>query len=143
MRSVPRHTSAPAGRLAGIPVRGVGVGLGVLRCAVGAVMLGDPPRLARLLGVDSVTARQTGWLTMMTGGREVALGAGSLLALGVGSNGSRWYAAQALTDAGDTFALATAVRTGRVSKPIGTAIAVFALVGAGLNLAAMRAAWSE
>lgn len=118
---------------------GVGLALGALRCAFGAVMIGDPPRLAKLFGVDSVTARQTGWLTMMIGGREIALGVGSLYALSRGRSAAGWYVAQAVTDCGDALALLTAVRRRSVSTPIGSGIALFALAGAGLNLAAMRA----
>lgn len=121
------------------PVRGLGVAFGALRCAVGAVMLADPPRLARLLGVDSVTARQTGWLTMMIGGREVALGVGTLLALGSGRDGRSWFAAQAVADGGDAVALALAIRAGRVSTPVGAVIVAAAVGGTALDVIALRA----
>lgn len=140
---VAANPSAEAARLVGAPVRTIGIALGGLRCLIGAVMIGDPPRLARLLGVDSVTARRTGWLTMMIGAREVALGAGSLYTLGRGGSGQHGYAAQALTDAGDAFALVTAVRARRISTTIGVAVAASAAAGAALNLAAARAAGRE
>lgn len=133
----------PAAKLGPLPARSVGVGLGLLRCAIGAVMVGDPPRLAQLLGVDTVTARQTGWLTMMIGGREIALGVGSLIALGGGHGGRTWYTAQAVTDTGDALALATAARSGRVSAPLAMLVAASALGGAALNLAAARAAGED
>lgn len=129
----------PVDTIGGVPVRRVGLALGTLRCVMGAVMVAEPPRLARLLGVDTVTARQTGWLTMMIGGRELALGVGSLLALGSGRSGRSWYAAQALADGGDAVALAAAVRAGRVATVGGALIAAFAAAGAALNLVVMRA----
>ena len=131
--------SRSAGTVGGLPVRGVGLALGTLRCVIGAVMIADPPRLARLLGVDSLTARQTGWLTMMIGGREIALGVGSLRVLSRGASARSWYAAQAVTDGGDALALLTALRAGRVSTPIAAITAASAVGGAALNLAAMRA----
>jgi hypothetical protein len=140
MRIRPEASARAAPRtVVRVPVRRVGLTLGLLRCAIGGVMILDPPRLARLLGVDSLTARQTGWLTLMIGGREVGLGAGSLFALRRGACGRSWYAAQAVTDGGDALAMATAVRAGRVSAPIGSLIAVSSMAGAALDLAAMRA----
>ncbi|MEP6462005.1 MAG: hypothetical protein ABJC62_01010 [Frankiaceae bacterium] len=123
-----------------ISVRRVGVALGLLRCSIGAVMVGDPPRLARLLGVDSVTAAQTGWLTRMIGGREIGLGVGSLGVLAQGYSGRSWYAAQALADGGDALALIAAVRAGRVSTPAGSLIAASAVAGAVVEIAVMRSA---
>ncbi len=133
-------SAEPAGPGGTAPVGRLGVAFGVLRCGIGAVMLADPPRLARVLGVDTVTARQTGWLTMMIGGRELALGVGTLLALGGGGRGGRsWYAAQAVADGGDAVALALAIRANRVSTPVGVLIVATAVGGSALDVIALRA----
>jgi len=115
-----------------VPKTGAAVSLGALRCLVGAALLADPPRLARLLGVDTVTARQTGWLASMVGGRDLALGVGSLLAVRRGKGLDSWLAAQALADGADAMAVAAAVRSRRVAAPMGAAVVVCAVVGAAL-----------
>jgi hypothetical protein len=99
---------------------------GLFRVGLGAGLLLRPDLLARLLGVDSVTARRTGWLARMVGGREVALGVGSLAAARHPEGRPRWLVAQLVADASDAAALLLAARAGVVSPVLASAAAASA-----------------
>jgi hypothetical protein len=99
-------------------------------------MLSRPALLARTLGTDRVTARNTGWLTQMVGARELALGVGTLTATSV----RPWLLAQAVADAGDGFALLAAARIRRVSPALGGLLALTAAAGAAVDVLAWHGA---
>jgi hypothetical protein len=106
------------------------------RAAVGTSMLARPTMLAKSAGVDSTTAARLSWLTRMLGARELALGAGTLLALRRGRNVEEWALAQAFSDAVDAAAFGGAVARGNVRRVTGTAIAAVALAGAATGVTA-------
>lgn len=71
--------------------------------------------------------------------RELALGAGTLLALTRGSGVRQWVAAQGLVDLADALIVVGAVRTGRQARGRGLLTAGFAAVGAVVEAATWRA----
>lgn len=109
-------------------------GLAAARLVLGVVMLARPTWLTRPLGVDRWTAERLAWLPRMVGGREVALGLGTLVMTRGGRPGRRaWLAAGALADAADAAALLTAARRGHVSRPGGIAAVATALAAASVG----------
>lgn len=117
--------------------RKMAIGTGIFRVAAGSVLLANPDTLARLLGVDSVTARRSAWLTRMIAGREAGLGLGALSAARTGRGIRPALLAQAVADTADAAALLTAARSRRVSAPRALGLAAFAVAGvAGEVLAA-------
>jgi hypothetical protein len=117
-----------------LPARQLLLATGVARLAIGAGLLARPELLARLLGVDSVTARRTAWLARMIGGREVALGVGTLSA---GPGGRGWLVAQMVADGTDAAALGLAARARVVHPALGGLLAGVALGTVGLEAAAL------
>ncbi|MHB2024402.1 MAG: hypothetical protein ACYCO3_13925 [Mycobacteriales bacterium] len=97
---------------------------GWLRIGLGAGLLVAPRLLARALGVDSATARQSDWLARMIAGREVALGVGTLV-------GARrlWLTAQMISDGTDMAALLAARRHHQVHRWLAAAVIGFAGAG--------------
>jgi hypothetical protein len=84
--------------------------LGAARTLVGAIVLARPALLASALGIDASAAQRTAWLARMFGGRDVALGVGTL----AGSRGC--LIAAAAGDALDAVALSAALRNGHVRR---------------------------
>lgn len=111
------------------PVVALVAPVAALRCAVGAVALLRPSALSRVYGVDPFTARRLAWQTRMLGVREVALGAGSLLAWQRGRPLNEWIGAQALSDLTDALVVGLAARRRRVPALAGAATVVSALLG--------------
>jgi hypothetical protein len=109
------------------------------RTGVGVVMLTRPALLPRGMGVDRVSAERTGWVVQMLGAREVALGAGTWLALRrPDSRGARlWIAAGVLSDAVDALAVAGALGRGRVGAVPGAGLVVVASTAAAVGVAAL------
>jgi hypothetical protein len=112
--------------------------LSAARVGVGVSMLARPATLAKSVGVDSATAECVSWVTRMVGAREVALGAGTLLALRRGRDVREWALAQAFSDAVDAAVFAAAVARGHARPLQGGAIAAVATSGAATALAAWR-----
>ena len=97
---------------------------------MGVSLLVSPTMLAKSLGVDSTTAARLTWLGRMLGARELALGAGTLVALRRGQDTREWALAGAFSDAVDAAVLAAAVARGHVRPVHGTALALVATSGA-------------
>jgi peptide-methionine (R)-S-oxide reductase len=112
--------------------------LALARVGIGAAMIARPRLVPGVLGVDSATSARMGWSTQMLGVREVALGAGAVIALRStdGPAARLWLAAGMLCDTADALAIGGAVLKGRLSKPVGGLIAASAL---GAALAAWHA----
>ncbi|HEX8003010.1 MAG TPA: hypothetical protein VF519_09990 [Mycobacteriales bacterium] len=108
------------------------------RAAVGVAMLARPTMLPKSVGVDSTTAARLTWLTRMFGARELALGAGTLLALRRGRDVEEWALAQLLSDAVDAAAFAGAVAHGDVRRVQGGAVALMAVAGVATGVGALR-----
>lgn len=83
-----------------------------------------------MAGIDTGTARRMSWLTRMAAARDVALGAGTLLALHSGRDAARWVAVGAAADVADMVILAGAVRQGRLGPVQGVGMAASAAGGA-------------
>lgn len=105
------------------------------RVAVGAALMLAPDRAAAVL-VGGRDARRPGarLLARGFGARDLALGAGTVLALREGDSGRRWLLAGALSDAVDCAAIVAAGRAvpslGRYAFPVvagGAALAGVAL----------------
>jgi hypothetical protein len=105
------------------------------RVAVGMVSLARPDLLPRLLGVDTGTARRMTWLGRMFGAREVALGAGLLMA-GDGAAERGWVLGGVVSDAGDVLALGGALREGSVSRTFGGLSVLTAAAATGVGVMA-------
>lgn len=112
--------------------------LSVGRIGAGAGMLVRPELLAKSVGVDSATAARISWVTRMVGARDVALGAGTLLAARRGRHLGEWALAQAFSDAVDAVAFAGAVARGHARPLQGGAIVAVAASSAATGLAAWR-----
>lgn len=106
------------------------------RVAAGVGLLARPDLFPRMLGVDSGTAARMSWLGRMFGAREVALGAGLLLAGRAGGDPRPWLLGAALSDAVDVVALGSAVRRGVVRAPAGLALAAIGASAAGTEVVA-------
>jgi hypothetical protein len=123
--------------------RSAAVLLAAGRVGAGVAMLARPRTLPASLGVDSATAARVSWITRMLGAREVALGAGTLLALRRGEpareSARDWILGCALSDAVDAAVFAGAVARGHARVVPGSA---FALV-AGASAVAGGRAWLD
>lgn len=105
------------------------------RVAVGVTFLARPTLVPRLLGVDSGTAERMSFFGRMFGAREVALGAGLLLADSPAEE-RRWLLGGALSDAVDAVAFAEAARRGFARLPVAAAFVAAALGATGSEVAA-------
>jgi hypothetical protein len=124
----------------GVTAATAAAALGVARSVFGVAMAVAPALLPRLLGADATTARRLGYLTRMVAARELALGVGTLRAVGTGDDLRSWFVAQAMSDAGDAVAIAAAVRAGRVNRVAAAALVLFATGGAAGDALAFRLA---
>jgi hypothetical protein len=106
------------------------------RVAVGLGLLAHPPLLGAPLGVDRVSVERTGWAVRMLGAREVALGAGALVALRRG-DARLWLAAGLLADAVDALAVGAAVGKGTVRTAPGAGVVALATTAAAVQAAAL------
>ena len=104
------------------------------RVALGVGMVARPELLPKMLGVDSGTAGRMAWLGRMFGAREVALGAGLLLA--GRENEREWLLGSALCDAVDAVAFAEAARRGVVRRGPAYAFAGTAATATGTEVVA-------
>lgn len=111
--------------------------LSATRAGVGVSMLAAPSLLPRTLGVDSTTAARLGWMTRMVGARELALGAGTLVALRRGRRVEEWALAQVLCDAVDALAVGSATARGHVRRLPGGAVAATAASATALGAVAV------
>ncbi|HEV7203692.1 MAG TPA: hypothetical protein VGN18_03735 [Jatrophihabitans sp.] len=94
------------------------------RTLIAASMLAAPVPAARLLGLDSATAKRVGWLTRMMAVRDGALGVGGLDALRRDGDARPWLLGGAVSDAVDAAVIAGALSSGRLKGVLPTAIAV-------------------
>jgi hypothetical protein len=104
--------------------------LGLTRIAIGIGLMANPKGIGKALGIDDAAMQQAAWLARFTGGREIAIGLGTLLAWRRSEPLAGWIAAQAISDATDTVAFAVVATQGRVSPARGWGMAVFAASGA-------------
>lgn len=109
--------------------RNLAISTGIFRATVGPALIARPETLARLFGVDNITARRTEWLTRLVAGRETALGLGTLHAGLTGRSVRPWLIAQALCDTTDAAALVRAARSRQVAAAPAVALAAFAAAG--------------
>jgi hypothetical protein len=112
------------------------------RVVAGVGMLARPALLGAPLGVDRVSVERTGWAVRMLGAREVALGAGTLVALRRSRGGDDraarlWLAAGLLADAVDAVAVAGAVGKGTLRPVPGGAVVAVATTAAAVQAAAL------
>jgi len=102
--------------------------LGLTRVVIGAGLLINPAGLGKALGATD--PQQTASVGRLLGAREIAIGLGTLAAWKRGHSTAGWVAAQAISDASDTFAFAAAAIAGRVTPARGWGMAAFAASGA-------------
>jgi hypothetical protein len=110
---------------------------GWLRMGFGGAMLAAPGVFGRLLGLPDEDAARVAFLTRMVGGREVALGVGSLHAAG-GEGGRSWLVGQMISDGIDAAAVTAGWRRGAVSGRVAALTAGFVAVGIGTEAAGLR-----
>lgn len=109
------------------------------RAVIGAVVVADPVRAARMLGADTATAQRASWLTRMFGVRDGVLGVGGVAAVRQGSGAGSWLLAGAVADAADAVVLAGALKAGRVKGLGASATVPFAAAAAAFGaLTALR-----
>jgi len=106
------------------------------RVAAGVGFLARPDLFPKMLGVDSGTAARMSWLGRMFGAREVALGAGLLLAGRSPEAARPWLLGGVVADAVDAVALGAAVRSGVVRAPVGLAFAAMGAAATGTGVVA-------
>lgn len=104
--------------------------LGLTRIGIGIGLLVNPSGIGKALGIDPTAMQQAQWLARFTGGREIAIGLGTLIAWRRGDSVAGWIAAQAISDGTDTVAFAAVASQGRVSASRGWGMAAFAASGA-------------
>ena len=104
--------------------------LGLTRVAIGIGLIANPMGIGKALGIADDAMRQSVWLARFTGGREIAIGLGTLLAWKRSEPLAGWIAAQAISDATDTVAFAVVTSQGNVSPARGWGMAAFAASGA-------------
>ena len=116
--------------------------LALVRLTAGAVSLARPAVLARGLGVDSGSARRTGFVAQMFGSREIGLGLGTLYAARRGGPAlGPWLVASIFADSLDAAALVTAARKeglAPIRSYAAAAGAAAAAVGAAATLWTLR-----
>jgi hypothetical protein len=113
--------------------------LGVTRIAIGIGLLVSPVGLGRGLGIDAGTSRRVAWMARVAGGREIALGIGTLQAWRRGDPADGWVIAQAVSDAVDAVAFTASAARGHVGPLRGYGLAAFAASGAISEVLAARA----
>lgn len=104
--------------------------LGLTRVFIGIGLLVRPHGIGKALGIDDAAMAQAAWLARFTGGRELAIGLGTLWAWHRSEPVAGWIAAQAMSDATDTVAFAVVASSGKVSPARGWGMAAFAASGA-------------
>lgn len=114
--------------------------VGVMRAAVGAVLLARPALLPRMAGVDSASADRTAWIGRMLGAREVVLGVGAVSARRApAAERRRWVAAGIAADAADVAVVVAAARAGRVPTPAAALLAGLAALAIAGQVGGSRA----
>ena len=139
LRSRPPETAARSA-LSAVLDRATPAHLALGRAGAGATMILRPRSFPQLMGLDSATATRVGWAVQMLGAREIALGVGTLAALGSPDRrASRtWLMAGILCDAVDAVAVTGALLRGRVSKGSGAAVLAVALSAVALGSRALE-----
>ena len=112
------------------------IAVSTARIGFGVLVAVAPALVPRLLGVDRQTAQRIGWLPRLVAGREIALGAGTLLARRKGTDTGYWMAAQAVADGTDGLAILAALRHGHVNRVTGVLFVLFAAAGVSLSTVA-------
>lgn len=110
--------------------KGIIPALGLTRVAIGIGLIANPMGIGKALGIADEAMRQSVWLARFTGGREIAIGLGTLVAWKRSEPLAGWIAAQAISDATDTVAFAVVASQGKVSPARGWGMAAFAASGA-------------
>jgi hypothetical protein len=106
----------PVGYLSRLPsARTIGVLVGAGRVALGGIFLAAPVTSVRLLGLDTATAARVTWLARMAAGRDVAIGAGTVVSSARGAGAGGWLLAGSFADGVDAVVLAAALREGKVA----------------------------
>ena len=130
-----RPSRLPALPLRPHVARRLALGLAAMRAGLGVTALAAPTLASRpWIGEDAARAG-TRLFGRAMGGRDLALGAGALLAARSGLPVRGWVAAGALADLSDTVATATSYRhLPRRSRPLVLAVTLGATVAAVLLL---------
>ena len=104
----------------------VGLALGLSRAALGVLLLVRPALLPGLLGVRDPS--RAGWAMQMLGGREIALGLGSVLAIRAEpvASARTWLAAGLISDSTDSITIAAAAVTGSLERRPAIIVAISA-----------------
>lgn len=111
------------------------IGLNIGRIAVGVVALTKPDLLARTMGLD-VSNAQWPYVSRMFGGREIALGAVTLLAAGTARR--NLVAAGMLVDGIDAASGVLAIREKSVHPALAGGLAATGLVAVATGAGALR-----
>ena len=121
------------GTVPGMDARTIARGIALGRIAIGAAIVAAPARFTRGWVGDIAMQPGAQAISVALGARDVAVGAGSLLALERGADARAWFAASVVCDAAD--GIATFSR--RDHLPPAGAIGVTALAGS----AALAGLW--
>jgi len=113
--------------------------LGLARILIGIGLVVSPVGLGKGLGVDAQTSRRVTWMARVAGGREIALGIGTLQAWRRGDPLDGWVLAQAVSDGVDAAAFGTSAARGHVGAVRGYTLAAVALSSTVSELLATRA----
>jgi hypothetical protein len=104
------------------------------RTAIAAAILATPVPSARLLGMDTATARRADWLVRMTAVRDGALAVGGLAAARRDPRAAvPWLLGGAASDTVDAIVLSRALRQGRIKGLVPAVTAVLAAATAGVG----------
>ncbi|MGZ5398642.1 MAG: hypothetical protein ACXWDM_01430 [Nocardioides sp.] len=110
--------------------------LAAARIVVGAAVLAAPTGGARLLRLDPTANPQLAYMTRLFGGREIALGAATLLVRGPAQR--QLVTAGIAVDAADAVAAFLAGRDGSLSRPTALLLAMPAVLAAASGVSGIR-----
>lgn len=122
--------AAGVGQARKLAAGGVGVAqraartTGPTRIGIASLLLAKPQLMARLLHGNDHADGKTRLTLRMFAVRELALGVGTLLGAGTGSDVRRWLLVLALVDTGEALILLPAIRRGTVAPTAGLALVV-------------------
>jgi hypothetical protein len=103
--------------------------------SAGGAFVVAPVAATRVLGLDTATAKRVAFLSRMMAARDLAIGAGAVVAASEARGARMWLLAGAVADAADAVVIAAAMRRGRLRGAGPAAVVAVAACAAGLGMA--------
>jgi hypothetical protein len=110
----------------------IAAGMGIGRLVLGGGLLAAPTTAARLLGVDSASAKRMAFLARMAAIRDMGLGVGTLASRGT-PQVALWLGVAAAADAVDALVVGAATKQGATRGIVALGTVAGAAAAAGLG----------